>query len=106
MPLISDRMIYLVTVAYEDGDYVSPRPLSDLDRATTIKDIASGEIEDLVQVLECNPVEGICRDVTTDIAREVMDVWANNGEPISNRQKNFIELHVSLSAARAFRRAA
>ncbi len=106
MPLISDRMIYLVTAASKDGDYLVERHTSDLDRATTIKDIASGEIEDLVQVLECNPVEGICRDVTTDIAREVMEVWANNGEPISNRQKNFIELHVSLSAARAFRRAA
>ena len=106
MPLISDRMIYLVTTYSKDGNYLVERRLSDLDRKTTIKDIASGEIEDLVQVLECNPVEGICRDVTTDIAREVMDVWANNGEPISNRQKNFIELHVSLSAARAFRMAA
>ncbi len=106
MPLISDRMIYLVTAASKDGDYLVERHTSDLDRATTIKDIASGEIEDLVQVLECNPVEGTCRDVTSDIARGVMDIWAIEGGELEDWQLDFIELHVSLSAARSFQRAA
>ena len=106
MPLITDQMVYMVTVASKDGDYVAQRPLSDLDRKTTIQDIASGEIEDLVQVLECNPAERICNDVTSDIAREVMEVWADKGEPLADWQYVFVEMHVSLSAARSFRRAA
>jgi hypothetical protein len=103
---IQDHMSYLVVVAHKDGAYLPERKLSDLDRATVIKDIADGQYEGLTQVIEFNPAEGICRDVTEDIAREVMTLWARQGEPLRNWQYEFVELHVSMQAAQSFRRAA
>jgi len=39
-------------------------------RAAVISAIASGEYRDVITVLECNPVEGTCRNVTEDINDE------------------------------------
>lgn len=106
MPAITDRMIYLVTVAHKGGNYLPERDVSDLDRATTVKDIATGQIEDLVQVIEVNVAEHTSRDVTEDIARDVMNVWANEAEPLADWQYQFVQQHVSVQAALSFRRAA
>lgn len=40
-------------------------------RKSVIEDIASGEYRDVVTVLQMNPVEGRCRDVTDEILGEV-----------------------------------
>jgi hypothetical protein len=71
MAIIKDRMIYVVVSAHKDGALLSERNVCDLDRATTIKDIATGQFGEVDQVLECNPVEGTCRDVTDDILTAV-----------------------------------
>lgn len=106
MPAIKDQMIYLLVAADKGGAYLPERKLSDLDRATTVKDIADGQYEDLIQVIELNPVEGTCRDVTEDIAWEVSAIWSANGEPLSDWQQDFIEQTIGLEAARSFPRAA
>lgn len=106
MPAIKDQMIYLVIGTDKDGAYLPEQRISDLDRATVIKDIADGQYEDLIQVIECNPVEGICRDVTEDIAWEVSAIWSANGEQLSDWQQDFIEQIIGLDAAGAFPRAA
>jgi hypothetical protein len=106
MPAIKDQMIYLVVTADQDGASLPERKLSDLDRATTVKDIASGQYEDLIQVIECNPVEGICRDVTEDIAWEVSALWSADGEALSGWKQDFIEQTIGIEAAGTFPRAA
>lgn len=103
---IKDHMAYIVLVAHQSGEYLPERNLSDLDRATTVKDIAAGQYEDLTQVIECNPAEGICRDVTEDIAWEVSALWSANGEHLSGWKQDFIEQTIGLEAARSFPRAA
>lgn len=40
-------------------------------RQDVIDNILSGEYRDVVTILECNPVERTCRDVTEDILTEV-----------------------------------
>src|SRR6202000_405123 len=40
-------------------------------RKSVIEDIGSGEYRDVLTVLEMNPVEGRCRDVTDEIMGEV-----------------------------------
>jgi hypothetical protein len=102
----SNRMTYLVTLAHLGGDFMPERNVSDLDRASTVNDIANGQLEGLVSVLECNPAEGICHDVTEDIAQEVMTIWSNEGETLHDWQVEFIEVHVGLHAAASFKRAA
>ena len=102
MPAITDRMIYIVVC----GNILPERDTADLDRKTTVQDIAAGQFEGVTQILECNPVEGTCRNVSEDIAREVMEIWADEDEALQDWQHSFVELFVSVTAANSFRRAA
>ena len=102
--IIEDHMVYFVVCG--SGGYLPERKLSDLDRATTIRDIAKAQYEDVVQVLECNPVEGICRDVTEDIMNAVCERWADDGDEVADWQFNIIQQTRGFEAANAFARAA
>jgi hypothetical protein len=55
---------------------------SDCSRKATIRDIRSGELEDVICVLECNPVETICRDVTEDFL-----TFAREGDPLTETER-------------------
>ena len=77
-----------------------------MDRKTTIADIASGQIENVVAVYEACEEGPIFRDVTEDIARDVMAIWSDENEPLQDWQHSFVELFVSVTAAASFRRAA
>lgn len=67
-----DQMIYFVQIDLGKlGIVWVERSPADMDRKTTIADIARGEWQsDVVKILECNPVEHICSDVTEEILRE------------------------------------
>lgn len=93
---------YIIIDQYDGEDYVIDRPVSDCTYAQTIKDIASGEVRDMHRVIEV----GTARDVTEQIARAVMQTWAEGDEPLTDNQREFVELHIGLAAANAFRRAA
>ena len=102
---IQDRMQYLVIVRACDGsEYMAERSLSDMDRATTVLDISEGQFEYLTiqQVIEFNPAEHTSRDVTEDIMKEVIAIWADSGEPIEFDQYEFVELHAGTRVARSF----
>lgn len=75
---IKDHMRYLVLVAHQSGDYAPERNVADMDRATTVRHIAEGQFEGLSQVIEFNPAEGTCRDVTEDAVRDVVAIWADS----------------------------
>lgn len=66
-----DRSFYFVLCQYKSGLAWAEREPANMTRRETVIDIRSGELPDVVRVLECNPVEGICRDVTEDILAEV-----------------------------------
>lgn len=103
---IADHMAYILIGRSISKTYVIDRYTEELDRETTVKDIAGGQYDQLIQVLEINPVEGTCRDVTEDIGREVMTLWADEGEPLCDWQLDFVENFCGMQAAAAFRRAA
>jgi hypothetical protein len=73
-----DRMIYFVLCQYKSGLSWAERDPANMSRRDTIADIMTGNLPDVVMVLECNPVEIICRDVTEDILAEagVVDIDA------------------------------
>lgn len=71
-PAVRDLMIYFVLCQYKSGLAWTERDPANMDRANTIADICSGELPDVVTVLECNPVEHICSDVTADILAECL----------------------------------
>ena len=103
---LKDRMAYLVIVNCPRGGYSPEQNVAEMDRATVLRDIAAGQYEDISQVLELNPVEKICNDVTADICREIMEKWAGEGEPLLAWQVDFIESHFGFSAANTFKRVA
>lgn len=66
----NDTMIYFVQINFGKriGTAFVERDTADMDRKTTIQDIRDGQWRgDVVKVLECNPVENICNDVTDEI---------------------------------------
>lgn len=104
--IISDRTIYIVTTGHSGGAYLPERNVADLDRATTVNDIADRQYDDVLQVLECDLVERLCSDATISIAWEVSEIWADRGEPLSDWQEDFLERTIGLDAALAFPRVA
>ena len=71
------------------------------DRDTVIKDVAAGEYRGIAKIVAFDLTTGKCRDATKEIAREVMDRWADNDEPLTQRQKDFIADHVTARALEA-----
>jgi hypothetical protein len=65
-----DRMAYLVRCQFRDCLAWAEREDGDTDRATTVDHIRTGNLSNVVTVLELNPVEGICHDVTDEILAE------------------------------------
>lgn len=69
--IIGDEMAYIVFC--QDGrfgQYVRERDKADVTRAETVRDVMTGQFDGQLQILEINPVEGTCRDVTDDILAE------------------------------------
>lgn len=67
-----DTMQYFVLCRFKAGLEWVARDPANMSRRDTIADICSGELPDVVTVLECNPVEKICNDVTEDILAECL----------------------------------
>lgn len=64
------REFYLVID--RDG-YLRERSPSDMTREETVRDILNGQFDSVAHVFCICPEEGICRNVTEDIARDVMN---------------------------------
>jgi hypothetical protein len=62
-----DLMIYFVLVRYKSGLSWAERDPANMSRRDTIADIMTGDLANVVTILECNPVEHVCSDVTEDI---------------------------------------
>lgn len=71
---------------------------SSIDEAVEAIFASSGLIN---TVHECE-APSICNDVTNDVAWEVSERLAANGEPLTGWQRDFIEQHCGMVAARAF----
>ena len=67
--------------------------------AQVVGDIAAGEIERPLVVLEVIEAENACRDVTEDIAREVHERLRRQGSGCPARLRDFIDRYVGLSEA-------
>ena len=67
--------------------------------AGVVEDIATGQVEDVIRVLEVIPDEKSCRDVTEDVARRVSDYLENKGEGCPDWLRNWIDEHVDAGEA-------
>ena len=60
-------------------------------RRQVIADIAHGQLENVVQVLEIVEDEGSCRDVTEDIACEVRDFLSGESNGVRGALRDWID---------------
>jgi hypothetical protein len=61
------------------------------DRATVIRNISDGQYSNPVRVVSFNTAEGWSRDVSEDIAREMIEQASRKAEPLSKSAKAFVE---------------
>jgi hypothetical protein len=61
------------------------------DKETVISDISDGQYFKPVRVVAFNTAEGWSRDVTEDIAREIIDRAHRKAEPLSKPAQAFVE---------------
>lgn len=76
------------------GSYWAERDDADTDRATTIADLASGQFDKPLQVIELNCIEHICSDVSQEFAIEIASAAFNSGDcRLSHEMFDFCERH-------------
>jgi hypothetical protein len=56
-----------------------------------IRNISDGQYNNPVRVVAFNTAEGWSRDVTEDIAREMLDLASRAAEPLSKPARAFVE---------------
>ncbi len=80
------HVMYLVIVKNARGDIYAPeRDLSDMDRKTTVKDIADGQFgNNVFKVWEICEEGPICFDRTEDILREA-GRWEDDDAPLTGQ---------------------
>lgn len=95
----------LIIICGETGsEYLPERRLVDAESwDVTVSDIAAGQFEDISSVQHTG-MPG--RDVLPIIAREVMTIWAEREEPLTDWQRDFVERQISIRIANKFPRAA
>jgi hypothetical protein len=95
---------YIVFAGFAEP-YMVERELSEMDAETTLADLAAGEWENVNRIIaigDADRLSGFWADVTDLFARQAMNIWAQRGESLTRWQRDFIEHHVSISAANAF----
>jgi hypothetical protein len=76
-------------------DYGTPRiyhetDQSEADRGTAMRDISRGQYKRPVRIISFNIAEGWSRDVTEDVAREMLDNASRAGETLTSAAAEFI----------------
>lgn len=92
---------YFIQCQFRSGRSWVERDIARTDWQSTVEDIASGEVKDVVEVREA----WTGRDVTRDAMEAVATEWANRDEPLSYEQYAAIELALGTRIARGFLRA-
>jgi hypothetical protein len=72
---------------FEDGRIYRETDEAEADRDTVTADIVSGQYKKPARVIAFNTAEGWARDVTQDIAREIVDT----SDALSASARDFVE---------------
>ncbi len=92
-PATQDVFTYFVLADFgKAGVAWVERSVNDADRKTTVADISSGQLGDVMTILECNPVENIRNGVTEELLREA-GLWDEPLEPIDAQAARFDHAH-------------
>jgi hypothetical protein len=93
--LPNDVTVYLVLNDYRTGLAFLETALQEADRGTVIRNFLSGWYSDALRVVASNAAEGWSRDISEDIASEVLDRAYDANDTLSEATKRFIDRHVT-----------
>jgi hypothetical protein len=97
----NDVTAYIVVEDFGDlGQAFRETDIADADFDTMVRNIISGEYRNPLRVVAFNTVEGWSRDVSEDIANEVLDRIYDADATLGVGTKRFIDLHVPPGAKR------
>jgi hypothetical protein len=68
-----ERDMYLVVVGHKNGPYIPETDISRTSIAIVTEDLMHGQYEDVLAVIELNPIDHICRDCTHDFKDVIPD---------------------------------
>jgi hypothetical protein len=91
-----DVTVYLVVNDFGSlGRAFVETDIAEADRETVIRDFLSGQYSNALRVVAFNTAEGWSRDVSEDIADEVLDRAFDADDNLSEDTKRFIDRHVT-----------
>jgi hypothetical protein len=91
-----DVTVYLVEEDFgQRGQAYLETDAAEADRETIIRNFISGQYEGAHRVVAFNTAEGWSRDVSEDIANEVLDRVYEGDDTLTDGTKRFIDRHVT-----------
>jgi hypothetical protein len=91
----NDTDVYLVIEDFgASGPSFLETDLAQADRDTIVRNFISGQYEDALRVVSFNVAEGWSRDVSEDIAGEIIDRAYDADKTLTDDTKRFIDLHL------------
>jgi hypothetical protein len=91
-----DTDVYIVIEDFGDlGRSFRETDLAEADLGTIVRNMISGEYRDPLRVIAFNTVEGWSRDVSEEIAYDVLDRAYDADTTLSAGAKRFIDRHVT-----------
>jgi hypothetical protein len=91
----TDTDVYLVIEDFgANGRSFLETDLAQADRNTIVRNFISGQYEDALRVVSFNTSEGWSRDVSEDIAGEIIDCAYDADETLTEGTKRFIDRHL------------
>ena len=97
----NDVTAYIVLEDFGDlGRAFRETDIAEADHDTIVRNMISGEYEDPLRVVAFNTVEGWSRDVSEEIAYDVLDRAYDADTTLSAGAKRFIDLHVTTGVKR------
>jgi hypothetical protein len=92
----NDVTVYLVEEDFgRNGRAYLETDAAEADRETIIRNFISGQYDTPMRVIAFNTAEGWSRDVSEDIAQEVLDQAHDADETLTDGTKRFIDRHVT-----------
>jgi hypothetical protein len=95
-PPDNDADVYIVIEDFGSlGHAYVETELDAADRESIIRDFISGQYENALRVVSFNTAEGWSRDVSEDIAGEIVDRAYDADETLTEGTKRFVDRHVT-----------
>jgi hypothetical protein len=92
----NDITVYLVEEDFgRNGRAYLETDATEADRDTIIRNLISGQYDDPIRVVAFNTAEGWSRDVSEDIAYEVLDQAHEADETLTEGTRRFIDRYVT-----------